>query len=145
MSPRSLANLRSFKWTNGGGQANRRRCLPSLEALEDRWCPVIVGVNTLQDAAGSAEVRTLRYAINQVNANADANNTIHFDDCPNGNLNLQTPLPPITHSAGINKIVEIRGRGRANLNVTRNVMQAFRIFEVAEFPADPRSASSFRR
>jgi hypothetical protein len=122
--------LRSWSRRLFAGPATRplrkapARCLPRLEALEDRLAPAAYHVTSLSDD-GSAG--TLRWAITQANANPGAD-TIDFQ--VSGTISLNgTPLPAFTDAAmttvtgavtldahGASRILQVSAGASAGLN-----------------------------
>jgi predicted outer membrane repeat protein len=108
-----------------------RRFQPILEALEDRWAPAILTVNSLADSTAAGNALTLREAVNlvdgtlgrsltageqaQVSGTLGSNDTIQF--------NLPSGPQTITLTGGalsLTKNVTINGPGASNLTINGN-------------------------
>src|SRR5262245_31587682 len=83
---------------NASRRSNRSR--PHLELLEDRTVPsTFVVTNTDDDGEGS-----LRWAIDQTNADTEPVSNINFDIAGSGvqTIAVELALPPIMHPVNIN-------------------------------------------
>lgn len=116
------------------GNHYRNRAFLELEGLGDRIAPAAYTVNTLLDtpdwnlndgvAQDSLGRTSLRAAIMQGNAQAQANVTITFQNGLSGTISLGLVLPDLS------KNYSILGPGASVLTVERpSTMQAFRIFK----------------
>src|SRR5919197_610972 len=117
-----------------------RRCVPRLEALENRLAPAVLTVNTLTDQVTANNVLSLREAVGVVNSGSTSglstaeraqvsgtlgsNDTIQFS--------LPTGPQTITLTGGalsLTRNVTITGPGAANLTLSGNhANRAFRVF-----------------
>jgi predicted outer membrane repeat protein len=95
-----------------------------LEVLEDRTVPSTFLVDNLgDDNIGSGLTGTLRYCINQANANQDTGNVIQFQNGLSGTILEQDAEPTVT------KRLTINGPGASLITIDGNA--SFNVFTIA--------------
>src|SRR3954471_18184120 len=83
LSLNRLTKNRRGRWFGRAPQSRHpspvRRARPAVEALEDRFAPAVITVNSTADVLNpAAGTVTLRSAIQTANTNGDASNTINL-------------------------------------------------------------------
>jgi CSLREA domain-containing protein len=126
--------------TRRARRPSRRRCAPSLEALEGRLAPAAFTVNTLADETTADDVLSLREAISVVNSQNAAglsaaelaqitgtlgdNDTVRFDPALSGGTIALT-----SGQLAISRKLDIDGPGADQLAVSGN--DQFRAFSIS--------------